>query len=81
VRRRGVRRTGRLVFTRGSIPRRPSHRDVEYEPHAADALGRLQRGGSCVHRARDFLATVPNLVLDKPFDATELVRVIRCLTG
>jgi two-component system cell cycle sensor histidine kinase/response regulator CckA len=38
-------------------------------------------GGAFTARARDFLATVPNLVLDKPFDATELVRVIRSVTG
>jgi two-component system cell cycle sensor histidine kinase/response regulator CckA len=38
-------------------------------------------GGAFTEGARDFLATMPNLVLDKPFDAKELARVVRSLTG
>ena len=95
--------------------------DVEYEPRAADAFLRLQRGerydailcdvmmpemsgielhervrsiapeqaksfvfltgGAFTEGARDLLTTLPNLVLDKPFDTKELARAVRRLTG
>ena len=38
-------------------------------------------GGAFTQGARDLLATLPNLVLDKPFDSAELARAIRRLTG
>jgi CheY-like chemotaxis protein len=38
-------------------------------------------GGAFTQGARDLLAMLPNLVLDKPFDSAELARAIRRLTG
>jgi CheY-like chemotaxis protein len=41
----------------------------------------LMTGGACTARAADFLASVPNRILEKPFAYADLLRAVQSVLG